>query len=123
MSHTDRCPDRWTAQREGERAQEQGYGRFRNPYEDIFSRERCDEAAQEWSAGYRRAEMREEEQREEEASRRRAAHRRIEADEEACYFQRQQEEAEYYAMQQETYLKEDLRAAEAAQAESKAEGR
>lgn len=36
MSHRSDCPDRWTAEREGERAQEWGRGRYANPYDDPF---------------------------------------------------------------------------------------
>jgi hypothetical protein len=117
MSHRDTCPDRWTARREGERAQESGYASFRNPYDDPFSRDRCEEAADEWRRGYRSAEIREEERREEEAARARAERRRIEEDESYLYEQ-QQQEAEYYAMQQEQYSEEDLRMAEQAQADA-----
>lgn len=73
MSHRDTCPDPWEARREGERAQENGYGRWRNPYDDQWHPEcECREAADEWRRGYRSAEIREEEAREEEAARRRA---------------------------------------------------
>src|SRR5262245_12450437 len=79
MSHEDTCPDRWTARREGERAQENGYGRWRNPYDDFLRPDRqCEEAADEWRRGYRSAEIREDEAREEEAMRRRAELRRAE---------------------------------------------
>lgn len=115
MSHRDSCPDRWTAQREGERAQKNGYGRWRNPYDDPYSLTHCEEAADEWSRGYRRAEIREEEQREEDAARHRAEMRRVEQQAEEDYALNRQSEYEYYAMQQEQYSEEDLRAAEEAQ--------
>ena len=69
MSHRWDCPDRWEAERQGERAQEWGRSRSSNPHESIWQGEGCPEAAEAWRSGYRRAEMREEEQREEEAAR------------------------------------------------------
>ncbi len=89
MSHADRCPDRWTAAREGERAQEHGYGRFRNPYDDPFSRDRCEDAAEAWNSGYRRAERQQEEREEEARYAARQAERRAQerAEEEAYYEQ------------------------------------
>lgn len=113
MSHTDRCPDRWTAEREGERAQEYGRGRYANPYDDPFSREHCDEASEAWRSGYRRAEIREEEQREEEAAHHRAAIRRAEAeDEESYYLER---ERQNYMQAQEYYAEVDAREADESQ--------
>jgi hypothetical protein len=88
-----------------------------NPYEDSYwNRDTaCPEAAEEWSRGYRHAEMRAEEEREEEAARHRAAMRRAEAEAEEWGWMDRQAEADYYAMQQEQYAEEDIRAAEAAQ--------
>lgn len=81
MSHRWDCPDRWEAERRGARDQEWGRSRSSNPYEDYFHPERgCEEAAEAWRSGYRRAEIREEEQREEDAARQRAAMRRAEAE-------------------------------------------
>ena len=91
MSHRFDCPDRWTAEHEGERAQEWGRGRYANPYDDPFHSGRgCEEAARFWDDGYRRAERREEERQEEEAYQRRAAARREEARLEDEYWDQQQ---------------------------------
>lgn len=101
MSHRDTCPDPRDAHREGERAQERGYGSFRNPY-DGYGEDRCDEAAREWRSGWYAAERREEEQREQEAAKRRLqAHREEARAEEDYYYAQQQEDygqaQEYYA--------------------------
>lgn len=77
MSHRDTCPDPRDAEREGRRAQERGL--YRNPYDGRGgSDESCEEAAQAWRTGLRRAEAREEEQREEEAARQHDEMRRAE---------------------------------------------
>jgi hypothetical protein len=83
MSHRDNCPDRWEARREGERAQENGYGSFRNPYGG-YGDDACPEAESAWRSGWYNAERRQEE-REAEAAHERAVRRRI--DEEAEYEQ------------------------------------
>jgi len=117
MSHRDTCPSRWDAEREGERAQEYGYGRWRNPYDDHFHPDReCDEAAEAWRSGYRRAEMREEEQREEDAARHRAEMRRAELQAEEDYYA--QRAAEDYAQAQEYYA--EMEAKELAEMEAAA---
>ena len=99
MSHRWNCPDRWTAEREGERAHEYGRGRYSNPYDErhlsSWERDRaCPDAARAWEDGHRRAERRAEEAAEEQAAEARAARRRAEADEEAYY------EQMYYQQQQ-----------------------
>jgi hypothetical protein len=87
MSHRSDCPDRWTAEREGERAFEYGRGRYANPYDD---RDGCPEASQSWDDGFRRAERHDEERREEEAAARRArARREQEYLEEAAWYEQQ----------------------------------
>lgn len=102
MSHRSDCPSRWDAEREGERAYEWGRSRSSNPHESIWGRdEGCEEAADAWRSGYRRAEMREEEEREEEAARQRAAARRAEEmDEEAYYIAARMEEEQRYQYEQ-----------------------
>jgi len=111
MSHRSTCPDRWDAEREGERAQEFGYGRWRNPYDDHYGHEHeCEEAAEAWLSGYRRAEIREEERREEEAAQRRAEMRRAELQAEEDYYAMQQQAAADEAQAQEYYA--DLEQAE-----------
>lgn len=99
MSHRWDCPDRYEAERRGERDFEWGRSLSNNPYKDVFHPDRgCEEAADSWRSGYRRAEMREEERREEEAARQRAAYRRAEADaEEAAYYERAEAEAQMQA--------------------------
>lgn len=92
MSHRSDCPDRWTAEREGERAQEYGRGRYSNPYSDPI--DGCEEGARAWSDGYRRAEYREEERREEEAAEQRRAERRHEEEAEYDYYAYQQQPEE-----------------------------
>lgn len=105
MSHRSSCPDDWEARREGERAYDWGRSRSSNPYEDSYwNRDRaCPDAAEEWSRGYRRAEMRAEEEREEEAARQRAVRRRAEAEEEAYYYSEPQYEPELYS--EEDYIR------------------
>ncbi len=116
MSHRDTCPSRWEAEREGERAQEHGYGRFRNPYDEHYGNDRaCEEASEAWRDGYRRAECREEEQREEEAAQARAARHRAELQAEEDYAYQQ---AEAYAQEQQYYEERDRAQWEAEQAES-----
>jgi hypothetical protein len=121
MSHRWDCPDRWQAEREGERAHEYGRGRYANPYDERYlpswEREQsCPEAARAWEDGHRRAELREEEAAQERAAQARAKRDRAEADEQAYYEQRALAEAEanYYAMQQEQYGAEDIAEAERA---------
>lgn len=103
MSHRDSCPDRWEARREGERAQERGYGEDRNPYGG-YGEDRCEEAEREWRSGWYAAERREEEQREQEAAEARRSRDRAEAEayERACYEEAciRAEEARYYESQQ-----------------------
>lgn len=90
MSHRRDCPDRWEAERQGERAFEWGRSRSSNPHESMWPGEGCDEAADAWRSGYRRAGIREEEQREEDAARHRAAMRRAELQAEEDYYSQQQ---------------------------------
>lgn len=92
MSHRDSCPSRYEAEREGERAQEHGDGRWRNPYDERYGNaEACEEASEAWSSGYRRAAYREEERREEEAREaQRVQMRRAESQADEDYAQAQQ---------------------------------
>lgn len=104
MSHRWDCPDRWEAERRGERDYEWGHSRSSNPYDDYFHPENaCDEAAAAWRDGYRRAEYREEERREEEAAMERAARHRAELQAEEDYYyeaaQREAEERRWYEEQ------------------------
>lgn len=86
MSHREDCPDRWTAEREGERAHDWGRGRYANPYDDPWHSGRgCEEAARYWDDGFRSAERREEWRLEEEAAARRSAARRAAEQEEEDY--------------------------------------
>lgn len=103
MSHQWNCPDRWEAEREGERAQEWGRSQSSNPYEDDYwNRDKaCPEAEEAWDRGYRRAEMRADEDRAEEAARQRAAMHRAEAEAEESYYM--QQAADDYAQAQEYY--------------------
>ena len=78
MSHRWDCPDRWEAERQGERAFDSGRSRSANPHESLWHDEGCPEAADFWRSGYRRAELREEERREEERREEEAAQRRAE---------------------------------------------
>jgi hypothetical protein len=93
MSHRDTCPDPRDARREGERAHDNGYGSFRNPYGG-YGEERCEEAEHEWRSGWYAAERREQERAEEaayEALMRRAAEEER-AQWEALYEQREYDE-------------------------------
>lgn len=86
MSHRETCPDPDDARREGERAQEHGVSRLRNPYSSPYGFEpQCEEAADAWHSGYRHAERQQEERQAEEYERERheaaiAAERQEESD-------------------------------------------
>ena len=102
MSHRWDCPDRWEAERQGERAFEWGRSRLSNPHESLWPDEGCEDAADAWRSGYRRAEIREEERREEDAARYRAEMRRAEMQAEEDNDYQQQE-----SYPQESYPPED----------------
>jgi hypothetical protein len=103
MSHTDRCPDRYDARREGERAHDRGYGSFRNPY-DGYGPDRCDEAASAWRSGWYEKE-REQEEREAQAAHERASRRQI--DEEADYYMDRAEREDYELREAARYAEQE----------------
>lgn len=91
MSHRSSCPTRWEAERQGERAFENGSGRYSNPYGRPFE-DRCREAERAWEDGRRSAEMRADEERATEAA---AQRRRRAAEEETVRYHEEQAQREY----------------------------
>lgn len=112
MSHRWNCPDEWTARREGERAQERGEGRWRNPYEDRWhDGSGCEDAERAWERGYRDAERHAEEREEEARAMRRRQEREREEYEMQHYYESQQEDdryRQYLDEQYSAYLQEQL---------------
>jgi hypothetical protein len=93
VSHRWDCPTDYEARRQGERAQERGEGRWRNPHGDTWrDGTGCEEAERAWDRGHRDAERREEERAEDaRVERRHAEMRHQHAVEEQWAYEGQQE--------------------------------